>query len=148
MEEDSVHGTFNLGIGGILENISTGKILLLKRNPKIYGDENWDEVGGKMHLNETLEDCLIREILEETGIKDFQTKKIIDAFRYIGEDINYNKMVVITYWCQTDIEEIELSHEHIEYKWIRPELALISDLNPDLKRIIRRYISERALEDS
>ncbi|MHA2028079.1 MAG: NUDIX domain-containing protein [Candidatus Kariarchaeaceae archaeon] len=147
MQDISTHGNFNLGIGAILENIQTRKVLLLKRNPKMYGDENWDDVGGRMRQNETLEICLVRELREETGIEDFQIRKIIDAFRYVGDDINYQNMIVISYWCQTDIQEVKLSNEHTNYNWVKPETALELKLNPHLKHTIKRFIQERDLEE-
>ena len=54
-----------VGVGGVL--ISEGKILLLKR-VKAPETGCWTIPGGTLEFNETLEDCIIREVEEELGI--------------------------------------------------------------------------------
>lgn len=48
-----------------------GKVLLLYRNKKQndYNGGKWIGVGGKFEEGETPEECLVREVLEETGLK-------------------------------------------------------------------------------
>jgi len=45
-----------------------GKFLLGKRGVDAFGKGTWALVGGHMEFNETSEDCLKRELMEETGI--------------------------------------------------------------------------------
>ncbi len=51
----------------------TGKepdILLLHRKSKIgHGDNEWSLPGGHLEMYESIEDCCVRETLEETGVK-------------------------------------------------------------------------------
>jgi 8-oxo-dGTP diphosphatase len=44
------------------------KLLLTKRTEKISFPNAWVFPGGKLEIGETLIDCAIREIFEETGI--------------------------------------------------------------------------------
>ena len=56
-----------------------GKYLMLHRTKKEH-DENrdkWIGIGGKFEFGESPEDCMLREVLEETGLT-------VTAFRYRG----------------------------------------------------------------
>lgn len=55
-------GRFNFRVGAII--IQDNQILMVKdhRDPYYYS------VGGRVHLHETLEEAVLREVLEETGI--------------------------------------------------------------------------------
>ena len=55
-----------LGVGVILAK--DNKILLLKRK-NAHGEGTWGFPGGHLELNEEFEDCVKREVKEETGIK-------------------------------------------------------------------------------
>jgi 8-oxo-dGTP diphosphatase len=58
---------FWIGVHGMIED--RGKILVLKRAPSmIYKPGAWDLPGGHLAANETFEDCLAREVAEDTGL--------------------------------------------------------------------------------
>ena len=142
----SIHeGKFMIGIGAIIEHSRSGKILLLHRAPSIeFASDQWDDVGGRMHQFETPEETLHREVKEETGLSSVNIVKPIDVSHYFrGEKNADNEMIVITYWCTTPSDEIILSTEHDDYRWVFPEEAISLIDDPHLKRNIRRYIEER-----
>lgn len=68
-------GRFNYRVGAII--IHDNKILMMKnsRDPYYYS------IGGRVHLHETMEQAIIREVYEETGIL-FE----IDRMGYIHEN--------------------------------------------------------------
>lgn len=45
------------------------KLLLQKKSKGLFGADKWNGVGGKLKPNETPEDCVKREVLEETGLR-------------------------------------------------------------------------------
>ena len=58
---------FWIGVHGVIED--RGKILVLRRAPSMtYKPGAWDLPGGHLAANETFEQCLAREVAEETGL--------------------------------------------------------------------------------
>ena len=55
-----------VGVGVIL--CKENKVLLLKRK-NAHGEGSWAPPGGHLEFNEELEDCVRREVEEETGLK-------------------------------------------------------------------------------
>ncbi len=47
--------------------VKNGKILMLKRNKRPY-QGYWGMPGGKLHLEESIEECALREVKEETNL--------------------------------------------------------------------------------
>ncbi|HZW60779.1 MAG TPA: NUDIX domain-containing protein [Candidatus Babeliales bacterium] len=54
---------FYVGIKGVIVN--NNKVLLLKSKSKIDDGQFWDLPGGRMESNETIQEALIRELIEE-----------------------------------------------------------------------------------
>src|SRR5262249_20584620 len=55
-----------VGLAVIVEN--DGKVLLLKRKGS-HGEGTWAPPGGHLEFGESLEECAVRETLEETGVE-------------------------------------------------------------------------------
>ncbi|HLD49151.1 MAG TPA: NUDIX domain-containing protein, partial [archaeon] len=85
----------------------------------------WDYVKGHVEKGESEEETLLREAKEEAGLMDL---KIIDGFK---EKIKYffkadGKLIskeVVFYLAETKTEEIVLSHEHKDFRWLSFEKA-------------------------
>ena len=55
-------GRFNFRVGAII--IQNNQLLMVRN----YRDPYYYSVGGRVHLHETLEEAVLREVLEETGV--------------------------------------------------------------------------------
>lgn len=55
-----------IGVGVIV--VKDGKVLLGRRK-NAHGEGTWSFPGGHLEFNEKIEDCAVREVREETGIK-------------------------------------------------------------------------------
>jgi len=55
-----------VGVGVII--VKDNKVLLGKRK-NAHGEGDWAFPGGHLEMNETWEDCVKREVMEETGIE-------------------------------------------------------------------------------
>ena len=112
--------------------IKNNKILILKRHPKqkvVPGQ--WEMTGGKLELDESLEECLIREVKEETNL-DIEIKRILYATDHNTEILG--KVVIIVYLCRPKNNEITISHEHIDFKWV--------DLQEFRKTVFKQIIND------
>jgi bis(5'-nucleosidyl)-tetraphosphatase len=85
-----------------------------------YRSGHWDFPKGNIETNETEFQAATRELREETGISKF---RLIPNFRYV---VNYKysrKSILISkqvtlFLASTEVKKVEVSHEHIGYKWM------------------------------
>ena len=85
-----------------------------------YVSGHWDFPKGNIEINETEVQAATRELREETRIFKF---RLIPNFKHI---INYNyrrKSILISkqvtlFLASTQEKKVEISNEHIGYKWI------------------------------
>lgn len=92
------------------------KVLILKRSSlDEIGAGNWEFVGGSIEYGEGLEEALLREIKEEVSI-DVEIDKILYATTYNTRPNRHD--VIIVYKCNARDNNVKLSKEHSEYKWV------------------------------
>jgi len=113
--------------GAVLEDKSTGEILVLKRSKNLeHHPDTWEITYGRINQFETVEQGLRREYKEETGIADFEIIKILRCWKiFRGEEAAENELIGITYWCQVNQKpKVIISDEHSEFQWVTPKGAL------------------------
>lgn len=107
-------------VAAVISN--NNKILCVQRanNKFNYIAFKWEFPGGKVEENESNEEALTREILEELNLQIS-----IDS-KYLTVNHNYPDFTLLmhSYLCTCDNPELELT-EHIDYKWLEP-----SELKP------------------
>ena len=74
------YGRFNYRVGAII--LHDGKVLLM-RNPEV---PYLYSVGGRVNYNETTEEAVIREVLEETGVKLSVDRPVCPGFHCKGTE--------------------------------------------------------------
>lgn len=114
---------FHLGIKALIKN-EEGKILLLKLNKNsIPEDGRWDIPGGRLEKGSSAEETLVREIEEETGLKEITNIKMVAATKVdyrIPITESSVGLILFAYLCDVKIGDIKLSSDHSEYKWCTP----------------------------
>lgn len=132
---------FWVGVHGVIAR--GGKLLVLKRAPSMaYKPGTWDLPGGHLVIDESFEECLAREIEEETGLA-VTTPRLLGIHNSIGP---YLQMI---FACAIagDGNEIRLRpHEHVEARWVAPSELGELDLIPYLEGIMRRGMLEFVVE--
>jgi 8-oxo-dGTP diphosphatase len=125
---------FWIGVHGVIED--RGKILVLKRAPSMtYKPGAWDLPGGHLAANETFEECLAREVAEETGLT-------IEIDRMLGANKAPGPYVQLLYACRASGAQRNVtvrSQEHSQWRWVAVNgIAELGELIPYLDRIIAR----------
>ncbi|MBU0460389.1 MAG: NUDIX domain-containing protein [Nanoarchaeota archaeon] len=94
-------------------------------------DHYWGFAKGKIELNETAKEAAIREVEEETGltnIKLITEFKENDCYSFKEESKTILKEVTWFLGKVEDNNEVIISHEHEDFKWLnyREALKLLS----------------------
>ncbi len=127
---------------GIL--IEDGRILIVKQ--EVSEQRNWSLPGGTLEFGETIEQCLVREIEEETGL-DVRIKDLLyicDRFRHLNHHIVHIAFLVERVgkkpssmsWKQTDenmVREIKMVpvEELTKHGFSKKFYHLVKDNFPD-----------------
>lgn len=97
---------------GVLE------FLLLKRSPWKYYPNIWQMVSGKIKRNEKAYECAVREMFEETGLTPEKIWVVPNVSSFYSADTD-TITVVPVFAARVGFEcEIQLSEEHVAYKWV------------------------------
>jgi 8-oxo-dGTP pyrophosphatase MutT (NUDIX family) len=105
LPSDTNSTRYPVSIKGVL--IHDDKVLLLKNER-----EEWELPGGKLELGETPEDCLAREIEEETGL-NIAVGQILRPYVFYVSDLI--PVLILPFHCRRkNFDGIRLSHEHKE----------------------------------
>jgi 8-oxo-dGTP pyrophosphatase MutT (NUDIX family) len=105
-----------LAAGGVVEN-EKGEFLL------IYRKKHWDLPKGKMDKDETMEECALREVEEETGLNNVQIGALIDTTIHHYEE-NGEQIAKKTAWYRMKASSsnnlVPQTDEQIEdVKWVK-----------------------------
>ncbi len=116
------------------------KFLAIKRN---YTNKKWDLPGGAVELPETIELALKRELLEETGLH-CDNFTVVEVQSVYGDDGKY--LIFLAYKSFiNNSDDVILSHEHSEYKWVSIGEFLELEASSYLKELINRYLNASTL---
>lgn len=127
-----------IAAGGIVEN-EEGKILFQFRRGK------WDLPKGKLDEGETIEECAVREVEEETGLINIQLGELIGITKhlYTEHEVEIEKE---TYWFAMKVSGeqklVPQAEEDItELKWVSEhELQpYLSDTFANIIEIVEKY---------
>ena len=129
---------FKVGTGAII--VKDQKILLGLRGPKARDQYyKWELLGGLVQFEETPEEAIKREVLEEAGIN-------IEPIDIVGTNVRYSEdkteeWVGLTYLCkyidgQPKVTEFD---RVIDHKWLSLEECLAMELTPMTKYQLEQY---------
>jgi len=91
------------------------EVLVVQRGEKTDHPFKWEFPGGKLDENETVEECIIREIKEELSIDIVICSRLPETIYDYGS----KAVKLIPFVCDT-LDDLPFLTEHIAYKWVKP----------------------------
>ena len=124
--------------GGMVFN-TKGELLMMKRKGK------WDMPKGKLDEGETIEECAIREVIEETGLAPlYSVRKLQTTYHtypYKGKTaLKPSHWFLMRYdGMQEPIPQTE--EDITEIRWVNKESAkeMLENAFPSIKEMVERY---------
>lgn len=126
-------------VGALILN-ARGELLLV-RSHKWQVD--YTIPGGHVELGESLEEAVIREAKEETGL-DVVNPEFLCYQQFIyGESFwKERHFIFFDFLCRTESDQVMLNHEAEAYLWVNPEEALSYAVSPFLKKALKVYLEK------
>ncbi len=123
----------------------TCKHLIIRRRPGYLG-VTWQMISGRLERGEKGWEAALREIKEETGLVPdrFYSANTLEAFYEVQQNC-INLIPVFVGFIDTD-QEVRLSHEHSEYRWVTADDAdayLIFQQQKDMLRTLEDLFVKR-----
>ncbi|MDO8538346.1 MAG: NUDIX domain-containing protein [archaeon] len=121
------------------------KILIIRESAN-YSDGTkqglFDVPGGRISPGEKVEESLLREVKEETGLD----VKIGNAF-FVNESSPIVKgeqwqIIRIFFGCVSNSDKVKLSKDHNEFKWINPKEYKNYNIIDNLFPMIEEYLKK------
>ncbi len=118
--------------------------ILIIRESVHYNSSNkgrYDVVGGRVNPGERFDEGLLREIIEETGLKPKLGKPFsIQEWRPIIKGIEH-QIIGTFIECFSNSSEVKLSKDHDKYEWINPPDYWKYDLVGALPKAFEDYLN-------
>jgi mutator protein MutT len=108
-----------VGVGAVV--IRDGQVLLVQRAQEPLSGK-WTLPGGAVELGETLEEAVVRELREETGL-EVRVLELVEAFERIARDESDRPRyhyVLLDYLCVPVSGDL-LAGSDVSRRWARPE---------------------------
>lgn len=126
-----------VGVGALI--ICDGKLLLEKRSNE-PGKGKWSVPGGLVELGETVEQTVIREVKEETGL-EVEKPELIDVVDNVTKDgkgaIKYH-FVIIDYLAKLKGGIVKAASDAEELKWVALDEVEKKDLTLTFRAFFKR----------
>jgi ADP-ribose pyrophosphatase YjhB (NUDIX family) len=135
-----------VGIGGVV--VHEGRALLIRRGSAPLKGE-WSIPGGLLEVGETLEQGVVRELAEETGL-EVQVIELIEVFERIfpappnadgstGDPARPQyHFVILDYLCEIRGGTIAAASDALEFAWAGEEDLVKFDVTVAVKRVLRK----------
>jgi len=116
-----------------------GKVLAARRSEVMSMPLKWEFPGGKIKEQESPEECLVREVMEELGVQ-VTVGRALPQMSHAYADFS---VTLYPFICTIAAGSLTL-HEHKAIQWLKPAELLSLDWAAADLPIIREYLQLRA----
>jgi mutator protein MutT len=123
-----------VGVGGVV--VRDGRVLLIRRGKEpLHG--RWLVPGGTVELGETLEEALVREMREETGleVEPVELLTVVDRIHREGGRVAYH-YVIVDYLCRCRAGEARAGSDALDVAWVAPSDMRAYDVPGKAREVI------------
>ncbi len=128
-----------VGVGAVI--VDGDRVVLIKRRYEPLAGE-WSLPGGAVEVGETLEECVAREMLEETGL-EVEVGPVIEVFDRISRDddgrVRYH-FVLVDYLCWPIAGDLRAGSDVDDAVLVHPSALWKYDLRPKAIAVIARAL--------
>ncbi len=124
-----------VGVGGVV--LSDQRVLLIRRGKQpLVG--RWSIPGGTVESGETLEQALVREMAEETGleVEPLELLTVFDRIERDGDRVVFH-YVIADYLCRCLSGTARAGSDALEVRWVGPEELEQLDLTAKALEVVQ-----------
>jgi len=105
-----------VGVGGVV--VDEGRVLLVRRGREPLKG-HWSLPGGLLEVGEALTDGVVREVLEETGLRveTVELVELLDRIHRVDERVQYH-YVIADYLCRLTGGELKAASDADAVRWV------------------------------
>lgn len=119
----------------VLLHREDGLCLLLRRSQSSKNHAGkWDLPGGKVDAGESFDAAIHREVFEETGLR-VELQHVLGASE---AQLNDRVVVYLFLAASTAADDLRLSEEHDQFRWVPRESLCAQDLAPRLQKFFEK----------
>jgi mutator protein MutT len=124
-----------VGVGGVV--VHDGRVLLIRRGKEPLKGR-WVVPGGTLELGETLEQALVRELEEETGltVRPLELLTVFERIERAEEGFAYH-YVIVDYLCELVSGTPRAGSDALEVALVAPEDLASFDLPPKALEVVQ-----------
>lgn len=117
-----------------------GRVLILKRSMSSKNNGGkWEFPGGKVDAGEDIDEALLREVREETGLS-ISLEKVLGSAE---SETPMKKVAYLILDAQVLSGSVRLSNEHTDYAWVEPSAMAEADLCPQFQTFAAYYAEKK-----